>query len=169
MVEEERTAGDWLRLIFPRVLRAVVWGFIMGGEIFLLPLLFPNFGGPFGEYFSMTQFSFSYLALVFLVFEVAIQLFHGTIIQYGLSMARALISIISLVLITNGGVMTFTLTPSAGLPLPPGSALVFTVDFRTILGIFLIFSLLSILKNLLQAVDFLSKKAEEPVIPPELP
>ncbi len=38
-----------------------------------------------------------------------------------------------------------------------------------VLGIFLIFSLLSILKNLLQAVDFLSKKAEEPVIPPELP
>ncbi len=169
MVEEERTAGDWLRLIFPRVLRAVVWGFIMGGELFLLPLLFPNFGGPFGKYFSMSQFSFSYLALLFLGFEVAIQLLRGTIIQYGLSMARALISIVALVLITNGGIMSFTITSSPEIPLPPGLALIFTIDFRIILGIFLILSLLSIVKNLLQAVDFLSETVEEPVIPPELP
>lgn len=168
MAEEGRSGKDWLMLILPRVLRAALWGFIMGGEL-LIPLLMPELGGKFEQFFSISRFSFSYLVIVFIGFEVAIQLLRGTIIKYGLSIARALISIVALVLITNGGIMSFTIAYSPEIPLPPGLALVFTVDFRVVLGIFLIFSLLSIIKNLLQAVDFLSQQAEEPFIPPELP
>lgn len=168
MVEEEKTGKDWLKLILPRVLRAALWGFIMGGEL-LIPLLMPEFGGEFERFFSISRFSFSYLAIVFITFEVAIQLLRGTIIQYALSMARALISMVTLILITNGGILSFTITSSPDIPLPPGMTIIFTVDFRVILGIFLLFSLLSVIKNLLQAVDFLSGKAEEPIIPPELP
>jgi len=167
-MDEERRWKDWLKILLPRVIRAAIWGFIMGGEI-LIPLLMPGIGGNLESFFPTGQFSFSFLVAVFVGFEVTIQLLRGTIFQYALSIARTLISSITLVLMTNMGIMTLTISPSPGMPLPPGITLIFTVDFKAVLGVFLIFSLLSIIKNLLQAVDFLSQRAEEPVIPPELP
>jgi len=53
--------------------------------------------------------------------------------------------------------------------LPLGVVISFTAGFRVVLGVFLILSLLSIIKNLLQAINFLSERAEDPVILPEFP
>lgn len=167
-MDEERSGKDWLRLILPRVLRAALWGFIMGGELLIL-LLMPQFGGELGRFLPDGQLNFSLLAIIFVGFEVAIQLLRGTILQYALSIARTLISMVALVIVTNGGVMTFTVPSSPEIPLPPGMILLLTVDFKVILGFFLLFSLLSVAKNILQAVNFLSQTSEEPVTPPELP
>jgi len=166
--EKERTLRDWLRIIFPRVLRAALWGFIMGGEM-LIFLFVPDIGGRFSEFLPAEQIGFSYFLFIFIGFEVAIQLLRGTIFQHVLGMARALISIIVLVFITNGGIMSFTISSSPEIPLPPGIVISFTVGFKVVLGVFLILSSLTIIKNLLQAIDFLSEKAEEPVILPEFP
>ena len=164
MVEnEEKTFKDWLRIIVPRVLRAAFWSFIMGGELLLLS----GADGGFLSFLPVDQGGLSYILFIFIGFEIAIQLLRGTVIPYALSMARTLISMIALIFITNGGIMTLNMSSSPEVPLPPGLAISFTVDFRAILGIFLIFSLLSILKNLLQAINFLSERAEEPVVPPE--
>ena len=166
--EEERTGKDWARIIVPRVLRAAFWAFVMGGEV-LIPLSFPEIGGQLTQFLPVEQTQFSYLLFIFIGFEVAIQLLRGTIFPYALSMARALISIVFLVLITGGGVMSITLQSMPQIPLPQGMSLVFTINFKAILAVFLLMSLLSIVKNLLQAMDFLSEMAEEPMIPPELP
>lgn len=166
--EKERTAKDWLKIFLPRVLRATLWGFIMGGEM-LIPLYMPGIGERFREFLPVEQTSFTYLLFIFIGFEVAIQLLRGTIIQYALGMARALISMIALIFITNGGIVSFAIYPSSEMPLPPGIAILFTVDFSIVLGVFLTFSLLTIIKNLLQAVNFLAQRAEEPMILPELP
>jgi len=166
--EKEKTAKDWAKIIIPRVLRAAFWGFIMGGEI-LIPLYIPEVGGRFLRVLPIEQTGFSYLLFVFVGFEVAIQLFRGTIIKYALSIARAFISMILLVVITNGGVMSLTIQSSPEIPLPPGMNIIFTIDFKAILGILLLLSLLSVVKNMLQAIEFLSEKEEEPMIPPELP
>jgi hypothetical protein len=164
--DEEKTLKDWLRIILPRVLRAALWGFIMGGEL-LIMLFIPDIGGKLQQFLPAEQTGFSYFLFIFIAFEVAIQLLRGTIIQYVLGMARALTSMIVLVFITNGGIMSFTISSSPEIPLPPGVVISFTAGFRIVLGVFLILSLLSIIKNLLQAINFLSEKAEEPVILPE--
>jgi len=157
-----------LKSVLTRVVRAIVWGFIMGGELLIPMLLIPDVGEQF-EIFFPGQIEFSYIVAIFIGFEVAIQLLRETIFQYALSMARALTSMILLVLATNGGVIAITMVASPNVPLPSGVTINLTVDFSTILGIFLILSLLSIIKNLLQAIDFLSRKAEEPKVLPELP
>lgn len=165
---EGKTLKDWLRIIIPRVLRAALWGFIMGGELLIL-LFMPDIGEKFQEFLPAEQMGFSYFLFIFIGFEVAIQLLRDTIVQYVLSMARALISMIVLVSITNGGIMSFIISSSPEIPLPPGVIISFTAGFRVVLSVFLILSLLTIIKNLLQAINFLSEKAEEPVIPPEFP
>jgi hypothetical protein len=68
-----------------------------------------------------------------------------------------------LVLMTNGGVLTIAIQSSSEI------SIAFTIEFQTVLVIFLLLSLVSLIKNLLQAIEFLSEKTEEPMIPPELP
>ena len=168
--EEERTGKDWARIIIPRVLRAILWGFIMGGEMLLLLHLSefaPQFGGSMMESLPIREMTgLSYFFLVFAGIEVAIQLLRGTVFPYAFSMARSIISIILLIQITNGGVMTFTIHPPSEMA--AGTSLIFTLDFQPVLGVILLLSLISMIKNLMQAVDFLSQK-EEASFPPELP
>ena len=105
--------------------------------------------------------------VVFVLFEVAIQLLSETIFKYALSIARAFISMIYLILVTNGGIMKMTVPPEM-VPLGVGT-ISFIVEFRAILALLLIFSLISVMKNLIQAIDLLSEKAEHPVILAEIP
>lgn len=164
---EESNEEDWLPMILPRILRAALWGFIMGGELLIPLLLMPEFGQHLETLIPTGQMGFSYIAIIFVAFEVAIQLLRGTILQYALSTTRTILSMIFLVIFTNGGVMSLTVPPDM---LPSGAGTVqITVEFSAILGALLTFSLLSIMKNLLQAVDFLSQKAEEPITLPDLP
>jgi len=170
--KEEKTGKDWAKIIIPRVLRAILWGFIMGGEMLLLlylPQFLPQFGGQTMEMLPIqTTAGISYFFLVFAGIEVAIQLLRGTVFPYALSMARSIISIILLVQITNGGIMSFTIQPSPGAQMPAGTSITFTFDFQSVLGVILLLSLISVIKNLLQAIDYLSKK-EETGFPRELP
>jgi len=170
--EEEKTGKDWAKIIIPRVLRAVFMGFIMGGEMLLL-LNLPQFIPQLGEQAmkvlpTQTTAGLSYFFLIFAGIEVTIQLLRGTIFPYALSMARSLISMILLIQMTNGGIMTFTIQPSFGDQIASGTSIIFTLDFQPVLGIILLVSLISMAKNLLQAVDYLSKK-EETGFPPEFP
>ena len=166
VLEEDR---DWLKILAPRILKAALWGFIMGGEI-LIPLYLMQ---DFVDWETLETLmpgagtELPTIVAIFVAFEVAIQLFDRTIFRYALSISRTLVSMILFIIFTNGGIIE-VLVPSEVLPSEAGS-LQILVDFRTILAALLVFSLLSVVKNILQAVDFLSQKAEEPVIPPELP
>jgi hypothetical protein len=116
---------------------------------------------------STDSLAISYFLYIFIGFEVAIQLLKGTIIQYALGFARGLATMIFLVFVTNGGLISLS-SSSSQIPTPQGTTFLLTIDLKLIVAVFLIFSLLSIIKNLFQAIDFLSDKAEEPKIPPEL-
>jgi len=168
---EEKTGKDWAKIIIPRVLRAILFGFIMGGEMLLflhLSQFAPEFGGDaIGSLPIQETAGLSYFFLVFAGIEVAIQLLRGTIFPYALSMARSLISIILLLQITNMGIMSFAIQPPGG-QMAAGTNIIFTLNFQPILGAILLLALVSMIKNLLQAIDFLSKKEEES-FPPELP
>jgi hypothetical protein len=164
---DEPTGRAWMKILLPRILRAVVWGLLMGGE-FLLVSYMPEVGGELYKYIPIEPMAFSHFLILFIVFEVAIQLLRGTIFPYALRTARAVISMILLVVITNGGVMSMTLQPTPETPLPAGMGITISVDFQAVLGVFLLLSLLSIVKNVLHAVDFMAE-AEETGFPPELP
>jgi hypothetical protein len=170
--KEEKTGKEWAKIIIPRVLRAVIWGFIMGGEMLLLlnlPQFLPEIGEEaMGMIPTQATANLSYFFMIFAGIEIAIQLLRGTIFPYPLSMVRSLISIILLVQMTNGGVMTITMQPPAGSQMAEGATIMLTLDFQPVLGVIIILSLVSIVKNLLQAVDHLSRKEEEGP-PPELP
>ena len=155
-----------IRKIFPRLIKAALWGFLMGGET-LIFLLLPGIS-EYVEAFLPTskEFFFGFIVVIVL-FEVAIQLLTGTILKYAFSISRAFISMIYLFIVTSGGIMTITIPPEM-VPYEIG-LITFTIDFRIILAIFLIFSLISVVKNLFQAINFLSEKAEHPILIPEIP
>lgn len=164
---DEKTGREWAKILLPRILRAAVWGLLMGGELLLMSNI-PGVGGALYRYLPIEPMAFSNFLLLFIFFEVAIQLLKGTIFPYVLSTARALISMILLVAITNGGILTMALQSAPETPLPAGTGIVFSIDFQVVLSIFLLLSLLSIAKNVLNAIDFMAEK-EETGFPPELP
>ncbi len=163
MVEVEEK--DWTPTILLRVMRASLWTLVPA----LLLSALPEFNTQYLRVLPFQEATLSYLLIVFLVFEFAIQLLHDTIMQYTLSTARSLVFMIFFIWITNGGVISIPVESILEMPLPPGMSIILEVDFKAILGAYLLLSLLSITKNLLQAVNFFSEKEEEPVIPPELP
>jgi len=166
--EKERTTRDWAGILAPRVLRAMLWGFLMGGEMLILLNILGQWGQQFGIPLTEPE-GFSQFLLIFIGFEVAIQLLRGTIFPYVLSVARALTSMIILVLITDGGVISIPVPSTPQIPIPQEMGLTFTIEFKAVLAVMLLLSLLSIVKNLLQAVIFVSEEEEEPEVPPELP
>jgi hypothetical protein len=167
-IDEEKTMMYWAKIIIPRVMKAAIWGFIMGGEILILMQL-TAMGGQFATYLPAEATDVSYYILIFVIMELAIQLLQGTIFPYVLRTARALISMFVLVFITNSGVLTLAVQSSPEIPMPADMSIAFTIDFQLVLVVFLLLSMVSLVKNLLQAIEFLSEKAEEPLIPPELP
>ena len=160
--EQDRTFFEWLKLILPRVIRITLWILILyGGAMLLTSLSESAFGGMIP--FELSAFS-SYL-VVFIGFEIVIQLLRNTIFQHIFTVARTIMYMILIVIESNAGIIEFS--PSS-MGLPPGTNLTLTVNITTIITIFLVLSLLSIVKNMLQAIEFIQRKAEAPMIPPEL-
>jgi hypothetical protein len=150
--EQDRTFIDWLKLILPRVIRIIIWILILFGGATLVSYLTESELGSMIP-FELSDFT-SYL-LLFIGFEIVIQLLRNTIFQHIFTVARTIMYMILIVLESNAGIIQFT-PPTEGLPL--GTNLVY-----------LLLSLLSVVKNMLQAIEFIQRKSEEPMIPPEFP
>ena len=169
---EEKTEGEWARIIIQRILSALVWGLIMGGEmlIFLhLPNVIPGLDNEIMKMIlpeTIVNGATLFFA-AFMMFEVAIRLLKGTVFPYILGVARAILSIVLLVQITNWGIITLTI-PSKIRGILIGNAIVLTFNFQKALGAVLLIFLISIVKNMLQAVYFMSQR-EEKGFPEELP
>ena len=169
---EEKTEGEWARIIILRILSALVWGLIMGGEmlIFLhLPHVIPGLDNEIMKMIlpeSIVNEATLFFA-AFMMFEVAIRLLKDTVFPYILGVARAILSIVLLVQITNWGIITLTI-PSKMKGILLRNAIVLTFNFQKALGAVLLIFLISIVKNMLQAVYFMSQR-EEKGFPEELP
>ena len=164
---DQKSERILLKILLPRILRAAVWGLLMGGELLIMSYI-PEIGRELYSYLPIEPMEVSNFLFLFIVFEVAIQLLRGTIFPYALRTARALISMILLVDVTNGGVMTMTIQSTPETPLPAGMGIILSIEFKAVLSVFLLFSLLSLVKNLLNAIDFMAK-TEETGFPLELP
>jgi len=153
-MDEDADGKSLLKRVIPRAVKAIVWGFLMGGEVLILYGVSPEFRGFSSAVLPIEEQSFFGLMLFLVAFEVAIQFTSGTIFPYALSGARALILMAFFYYATNVGVISVG-TPSGETPVRV------IVDLRTVLAVLLMFSLLTLAKNVLQAIDFLSKKTEQ--------
>jgi len=145
--------------IIPRIIKAAFWGFLMGGEALLIYFI-PGFE-KFERFIQASGTYFSGLMVMFIFFEVAIQLLSGTVFRYAFGTARALVIMMVLLFSSNGGIV------SQNIPFGSNTIEV-TIEFRAILVMFLITPLLAVFKNIMYAVEFLSEKSEEPIIPEEI-
>lgn len=161
--EQDRTLLDWLKLMLPRVIRIVLWILILFGGATLVTTLAES---AFGDMIPFELSTFSSYLIVFIGFEIVIQLLRNTIFQHIFTVARTIMYMILIIIESNAGIIQFH--PSS-VGLPPGTNLLFTVNITTIINIFLLLSLLSVVKNMLQAIEFIQRKSEDPMIPPEIP
>ena len=158
MVDEE-TLKSFLKKIAPRVAKAALRGFIMFLLTYLLPALmmeaFMSPELPFGEFPSGYMVLFYAFSAIVVFFAVATELFSGTILQHAFSIGRALVLIIYFVYALNGGILTSTFQI-------PGQQQVMRVfaDLRAFLAVLIFINLLGFAKGMLQAIKFLSGKAE---------
>lgn len=161
--EQDRTLLDWLKLMLPRVIRIVLWILILFGGATLVTTLVES---AFGDMIPFELSTFSSYLIVFIGFEIVIQLLRNTIFQHIFTVARTIMYMILIIIESNAGIIQFN--PSS-VGLPPGTNLLLTVNITTIINIFLLLSLLSVVKNMLQAIEFIQRKSEDPMIPPEIP
>ena len=145
--EKERTWKDWLKSI-PRVVIATLWALVTFAA-FLIPSIL------IGGLLPIDQQGLILIGGAFAAFEFAIHLLSKTIFSPALTIAREVVSILVLIVFTNGGVISMVF-PLEGMPIQ------FALDFRPILAVLCILSLLSIAKSMLQIWDLLSEEDEEP-------
>ena len=139
-----------MKKVIPRVLRAAVWGSLTYIIVYLLPLmLYPQDILPYDYTVQLLDF-----AVIAVFFAVAGQLFSDTIIGCAFGVARALVIIGYFFAVTDGGVFTVTLPISE-------VAVNFTIDISLILLMIISVSLLDIAKNLLQAINLLTRTSTE--------
>lgn len=139
-----------MKKVLPRVLKAAVWGSLTSIIVYFLPMmLYPQDILPFDYTALLLDF-----AIIAVFFAVVGQLFSDTIIGCGFGIARALVIIGYFFAVSDGGVFSVTLPISE-------VAVNFTIDISLVLLMIISVSLLDIAKNLLQAVNLLTRTSNE--------
>ena len=140
------------KTVLPRVLKAAVWGtftFVMAYylPLMLIPRDIPQSILPFDYTAQLLDF-----AIISVFFAVVGQLFSGTVIGCGFGIARAIVIIAFFFVVSEGGVFSIT------LPISEVTVNVI-VDISILLLMIVSVNLLSIAKNLFEAISLLTKKA----------
>ena len=140
------------KTVLPRVLKATVWGTFTFVLVYYLPLMLipkdiPQNIIPFDYTAQLLDF-----AMISIFFAVVGQLFSRTIIGCGFGIARALVIIAYFFVVSDGGVFSVTLPISE-------VTVNLTLDITIILLMIVSVNLLSIAKNLFEAITLLTEKS----------
>ena len=147
MVEEPR-AKSLTKKLFPRFLKAAIWGTLTYLLVYYLPMLiFPLETLPFDYTSQLLHFT-----AIAVFFAVITQLFSGTVLGYAFGIAKALVMIAYFIYVSNGGIVSLTVPFSE-------TTLDLVVDLRTFLVMLISVNLLALAKNLLQVINLLAKKS----------
>jgi hypothetical protein len=149
MLEEtKKDAQGGFRKILFRASKATIKGSIFYGVYFVLS----QYMAPIFTVVPSFQQTIESFVIAYTVLLIAGELTGGTVYQHFLNVAKALFVVGYLMLSMNSGVIELTL----------GSIRI-AVDFRLILTAAVLLSLLGVAKAVLQAVDYMSLKAEPPI------
>jgi hypothetical protein len=140
------------KTVLPRVLKAAVWGTFTFVMVYYLPLMLvpkdiPQSILPFDYTAQLLDF-----AVIAVFFAVVGQLFSGTVIGCGFGIARALVIIAYFFVVSEGGVFSVT------LPISEVTVNVI-LDITVLLLMIISVNLLSIAKNLFEAINLLTEKS----------
>jgi hypothetical protein len=148
MVEKGNTKL-FVRKILPKVFKAAFLAVITYLPMYFLSSLI----NPIKPFFPWYEPVTNIFAAVFIFFLVAGVFFSGTVFQYIFSVARTLVLMIFFICVLNGGIITLTV-PTEGAPVN------IILDLTVVLAMLVLVCLLGIAKNVVQAIDFVSSKAE---------
>jgi len=148
--------------MLPRVIKAVIKGLLYVVLMYVVPMFLISLVSGFApEVFSDYGQVVTLFAAVLIFFAVASELTSGTIFQHALNIGKALILIVFLVVALDGGVVKMNLSIAEGLPLS------ITADLRVYLLMLIAIDLMGLARSVLQAVNFLSEKAEKQLAQPQ--
>lgn len=147
--------------MLPRIAKAVIKGIFYFALLYALPMFFASQLSGFAPDLlaGYTQLLVLFAAIV-IFFVVAAELTSGTIFQHGFNIGRAIFVLIFFVLTLNRAIVDMTLNLE-------GTSIGIWADLRIFLIIFIAIDLLALAKSTLQAVDFLSAKAEQQLPTPQ--
>jgi len=148
----ELNADFVTKTVLPRVLKAAVWGTFTFVIVYYVPMMLipkdiPQSMFPFDYTAQLFEF-----ALISVFFAVAGQLFSRTVIGCGFGIARALVVIAYFFIVSDGGVFSIT------LPVSEVTVNVM-VDISILLLMIVSVNLLSIAKNLFEAISLLNENS----------
>ena len=149
MLEETKKdpQGGFRKILF-RASKATIKGSIFYGAYFVLS----QYMAPIFTVVPSFQQTIESFVIAYTVLLIAGELTGGTVYQHFLNVAKALFVVGYLMLSMKSGVIELTL-----------SSIRIAVDFRLILTSAVLLSLLGVAKAVLQAVDYMSEKAESPI------
>ncbi|MGQ9624327.1 MAG: hypothetical protein ACUVT9_03035 [Candidatus Bathycorpusculaceae bacterium] len=134
-----------IRKMVLKAFKATVKGILFYVAYFVLW----GFASPLAEIFSGLQQIVETFVIIYVVLMILEELASGTIYQYFLNVSKALFVTLYLILELNGGIFSLTY-----------KSVNFFVDLRMVLAVVVLLSLIGIAKSMLQAVNYLSEKAE---------
>jgi len=139
----------FVRKILPRVFKAALLAVIT-----YLPLYFlSTFVSPIKPFFPWYESLTNIFAAVFIFFLVVGVFSSGTVFQYVFGVARTLALMVFFIYVLNGGIITLTVPVE-------GASINIVLDVTVVLAMLVLICLLGIGKNVVQAIDFMSSKAE---------
>jgi hypothetical protein len=152
MVEEGNTKLS-VRKILPKVFKAALLAVITYLPIYFLSSFISPIISLIKPFFPWYEPVTNTFAAVFIFFLVVGVLFSGTVFQYVFGVARALVLMVFFVCVLNGGIITLTVPTE-------GASVNIMLDVTVVLAMLVLVCLLGIAKNVVQAIDFVSSKAE---------
>ncbi|MGQ9507741.1 MAG: hypothetical protein ACUVTB_07820 [Candidatus Bathycorpusculaceae bacterium] len=135
-----------LRQITFKALKATVKGVLFYSVYFILSI----FLAPVSELIPGFQQMVETFVIVYIVLMIVGELVTGTIFKYFFDAAKALFVICYLILSLKGGIFSMAY-----------QNLSLIVDLRPVIAIVTLLSLLGFAKSILQAINFMSEKAEQ--------
>jgi hypothetical protein len=145
MADADNDSRKKIRNFTFKALKATVKGILFYVIYFVLWM----FLAPISEIIPGLQQMIETFVMVYIILMIVAELTSGTIFQYFFNVARALFVIGYLIFSLNGGILGLTFQ-NVNL----------MVDLRVFLAIATLLSLLGLAKSVLQAVNYMSEKAE---------
>jgi len=156
-LSEGETAKSFLRKMLPRIVKAAIKALFYFVLLYVLPMfLISQVSGFAPEFFAGYGQLLNLFVAVVIFFVVASELTSGTIFQHAFNVGKAIILMILFVLALDGGVVA---TDFQGIHI--------WADLRLFLAMLVAIDLLGLAKSILQAINFLSEKAEQQLPTPQ--
>jgi len=146
---EKGSAKFHVRKILPKAFKAAFLAVIT-----YLPMYFLSaFISPIQPFFPWYEPLTNIFAAVFILFLVVGVFSSGTVFQYVFGVARTLVLMVFFICVLNGGIINLTVPVE-------GASVNVMLDVTVVLAMLILVCLLGIAKNVVQAIDFVSGKAE---------